>query len=381
MRIVHVTGYFAVNMAYQENLLPVGQAEIGHEVFILTGRNDPDFGFNRDSRNNPAGCFDYHGVTVCRLEHYLDITNKGPILKGLLVNLRRLRPDVLFIHDIGTSFITGLWYKLLNPDVHLQVDCHSTPSNARNSRLGPLYHGMFKVIYKLFKNRFDRIFATAPETVDFMCRYYGLNKDEICLLPLPGDSSLLAQADGLRAKVRCALNIPDDHKVLIHTGKLPGDKETLAVLEMFKKLKGDEYKLLVAGSIDKNFQSIFNEYKQNDPRIIYIGWVGPQTLREIFIASDLLVQPGSLSNTFIEAICCKLPVVLDDTPQGRFLTSWDNGCVVERGSIEVLLSIIQNCLNASKLLMMRTNSEVASQYFNYQNNARMTLDHLNITQT
>lgn len=375
MRIVHVTGYFAVNMAYQENLLPVGQAEIGHEVFILTGRNEPDFEFNRDTRNNPSGCFDYQGVTVCRLDHYLEVTNKGPILKGLLNKLQSLHPDILFIHDVGTSFITGIWYKLMNPDVRLQVDCHSTPANARNSKLGPLFHGIFKILFILFKNRFDRIYATAPETVDFMCRYYGLQKDEIILLPLPGDSSLLPQAEYIRDKVRCDLGILESHKVLIHTGKLPGDKETLAVLEVFKHLEGDHLRLLIAGSIHKKFQPIFDEYKANDPRIIFIGWVTPHSLRELFIASDLLVQPGSLSNTFIDAICCELPVVLDDTPQGRFLTSWGNGCVVKRGSINTLLLNVQNCLTESTHSIMKQSSQAASQYLNYKNNANITFDH------
>lgn len=376
MRIVHVTGYFSVSMAYQENLLPVGQFELGHEVFVLTGVNEPDFGFNRDTRSNSPGSFDYKGVTICRLPHYIEIINKGPILKGLLRQIRVLRPDVLFIHDVGPSFFAGLWYKILNPHVRLQFDCHSTYANARNSKFGPLYHGIFKRFFQVFRGRFDRIFAIAPETVDFMCQYYGLHGDEITLLPLPGDPSLLPLADEIRTRVRAELAIPQDGLVLIHTGKMPGDKETVAVLQAFAKTEGAERRLLIAGSVDDDFMPIFRRCLQADQRVIYLGWTNADRLRELFFASDLLVQPGSLSNTFIDAICCGLPVLLDDTPQGRYLTSRENGRVVQRGQVNLLAARMKECLEADLLPLLKRNSRDASGFFGYVGNAKITVDHL-----
>lgn len=376
MRIVHVTGYFAANMAYQENLLPVGQAELGHEVYILTGRNEPDFGFNSESRYNNPGKFSYFDVTVYRLDHYFEITNKGPILKGLMRNLRIIRPDVLFIHDVGTSFLVGILYKLLYPHVLLQVDCHSTSSNARNSKLGPLYHGFFKVMFQIFRKKFDRIFATAPETVEFMCRYYGLSERYISLLPLPGDPSLLCQAKEIRAKVRGEIDISEGVQVVVHTGKLPGDKETEAVLKAFMSESDNNRRLLIAGSVEDSYMDTLCSYMKNDSRVIYLGWLKASRLREIFLASDLLVQPGSLSNSFIDAICCGLPVLLDDTPQGRYLTSFGNGMVIQRGSTQRLAALMQSCLSTDQLNTLKLNARVASEYFGYVNNARMTLAHL-----
>jgi len=376
MRIVHVTGYFAANMAYQENLLPLGQFELGHEVYVLTGTNEPDFGFNRDNRSNPPGSFDYRGVTVCRLPHYFEIINKGPVLRGLFRRIKVLRPDVLFIHDVGPSFFAGLWYKILNPSVHLQFDCHSTHANARNSKLGPIYHGIFKYFFKVFRGKFDRIFAVAPETVDFMCRFYGLRTDEITLLPLPGDPSQLPLADKIRTRVRAELAIPQNGLVLIHTGKLPGDKETVAVLQAFTKTEGSDRRLLIAGSVDEEFKPIISTYMKSDHRIVYLGWTTADRLRELFFASDLLVQPGSLSNTFIDAICCGLPVLLDDTPQGRYLTSRENGRIVQRGQVDLLASCMNECLEADLLSLLKNNSRDASEFFGYVSNAKITVDHL-----
>ena len=36
MKILHLTGYFNEKVAYQENMLTLGQHELGHEVYVLT---------------------------------------------------------------------------------------------------------------------------------------------------------------------------------------------------------------------------------------------------------------------------------------------------------------------------------------------------------
>lgn len=376
MKIVHVTGYFSQTMAYQENLLPVGQAKLGHDVYVLTGVWEPDFGFNSRCRREPVGGFSYNGITVYRLPDYFEVVNRGPVLRGLLLKIRELCPDVLFIHDIGPSLVIGILYKLIYPSTRLQVDCHSTPSNARKSTLGPLYHGLFGVLFRIFRKKFDRIFPTAPETIEFMARYYGLDVSDLVLLPLPGDASLLKDHSSVTEVARRDLGLSSANRLLIHTGKLPRDKETLAVLKMFRQLKGDHLRLLIVGQIDAEFRVTFDEFLMADSRIVNIGWADPVRLRHLLIASDLLVQPGSLSNTFIDAICCGLPVVLDDTPQGRYLTSWNNGVVVGRGSVKDLLNAVSICLEAPQLSSLKVGARSASHHFDYVENARMTLEHI-----
>lgn len=55
MKILHVTGYYIREMAYQENLLPRGQSELGHDVVVITGTHEPKFKFNDLDRINPPG--------------------------------------------------------------------------------------------------------------------------------------------------------------------------------------------------------------------------------------------------------------------------------------------------------------------------------------
>ena len=344
MKIVHVTGYFAEGYAYQENLLPLGQFELGHDVHILTSKNEPDFGFNSQTRTKPVGTFDCNGVSVTRLNHYFEIINRAPFLKGLLRKIYQEKPDILFVHDVGPSLLVGMIYKLFNPKIILHIDCHSTSDNARNSRIGPVYHFLFRIFFLLFSKKIDRIFAIAPETIDFMTKHYRLKKENITLLPLPGDSSGLLQKESIKKRVFDELYMPKETRIVLHSGKLPGDKETLCVLKSFSQIKNDNLRLVLAGSVDESFRNVLDQYISSDSRIIELGWVSAAALRDIMLASDLLVQPGSLSNSFIDAICCGLPIVLDDTPQGRYLTKGGNGVLIARDNLEYLASCIEACL-------------------------------------
>tara|TARA_R110002167_G_scaffold3623_4_gene17662 strand:+ start:24868 stop:26010 length:1143 start_codon:yes stop_codon:yes gene_type:complete len=376
MRVVHVTGYYSEKMAYQENLLPLGQYELGHDVVIITGRYEPDFGFNSLTRKRPKGWFVDRGVKILRLNHYFELKNKGPVLFGLIYNLYKLKPELLFVHGIGSAFLVCLIYKLIFSKVILQFDCHSTKDNSLGSKIGPFYHGIFRFLFSLSKHKFDRIFGVSPESIQFMEDVYKLNPSYTTLLPLPGDASLINKYSEIRGKVRSDWQVDSDALILIHTGKLPGDKETEMLLKVFLGMENRNLKLMIAGSIDKSFEIKFDEYLSQDARIKYLGWVDAHKLREYFIASDLLVQPGSLSNSFVDAICCGLPVLLGDTPQGRYLTKNENGKVVSRNDYLCLRSAIVDSLNRETLINFKRNSLNAAEMFSYQTNAKLSIAHL-----
>ena len=373
MKIVHVTGYFVAGMAYQENLLPMGQAELGNKVCVLTGLNEPDFGFNTTTRSKQLGKFKSGGVDIIRLPHYFEFRNRGPILKGLFSKISELQPDILFVHYFGFSFVICLIYKIIYPSVKLQVDCHSTESNSRRSKIGPFYHFICKLICQCFKHKIDRFFSVAPETTEFMIRYYGLSSSEIKLLPLPGDSSIVEKSANRRREIRSRYNLTDDQIVLIHTGKLPGEKKTDVVLSMFKTLEGNNYRLLIVGAIDEKYLDEFNHCISHDLRIRYLGWMNSEELREIIFISDLLIQPGSVSNTFIDAVCCGVPVILDDTPQGRYLTQWGNGAVVDGTSILTLTKEIVDCLSPARFKKIKECAIKAHKKLDYKEIAAISL--------
>ena len=159
----------------------------------------------------------------------------------------------------------------------------------------------------------------------------------------------------------------------MHTGKLPGDKETKAVLDSFMLIKDERFKLIIAGSVDTEFEKYLHRCIELDNRIQFRGWNSASVLRELFMSADLLVQPGSLSNTFVDAICSGLPVLLDDTPQGRYLTSSGNGSVIARGSAKKLSVRIMRLLERNSLVAMRSAARVAARDLHYTENAKLSL--------
>jgi glycosyltransferase involved in cell wall biosynthesis len=373
MKIVHVTSYFIKDMAYQENLLPRGQVELGHDVVILTGSINPDFGFNTDSREMPRGTSYEHGVLIERLDQYIELSNRGILYKNLYKSIRKHSPDVLLCHGIGQPLAICLIYKIMNPDVILQMDTHSTSDNSGHSKFAFFYHGFARLLFTMFRDRFHDIFAIAPETSTFMQEWYGLSPSDITLLPLPGDSSLMQNYDELRDSLRLSNSFLPNELVLVHTGKLPGDKETKAVLDSFMLIKDERYRLIIAGSADAEFEAYLNQCIALDKRIEYRGWNSATALRELFISADLLVQPGSLSNTFVDAICSGLPVLLDDTPQGRYLTRSGNGSVIARGSVEKLSERIMKLLEPNCSAEMGSAARAAAHDLHYTENAKLSL--------
>ena len=375
MKILHVTGYYIREMAYQENLLQRGQSELGHDVVVITGTHEPKFKFNDLDRINPPGEFLDAAVKILRLPIHFEMpSNRGPILKNLYKAIINESPDILFIHDIGPSFFVGLYYKLMNPNVILQFDCHSTEDNAANSIFGPFYHLFFGIVFKLSGRLLDNIFAVSPETVNFMEKRYFIDRKNIELLPLPGDASLMKRYHLTRKKMRQKYNFNNHEKIIVHTGKLPEDKLTKEVLNacLYLNKIGFDFKLIIIGTIDQNFADNNTEILSSS-WVEFLGWRSPAEIREVFIASDLLVQPGSLSNTFIDGICCGLPILLDDTPQGRFLTKFNNGCVINRKNTARLGKVLHSLLQHDNHNNLQINSIQIAQNFHYLQIAKQTL--------
>lgn len=374
MKIIHINGYFMENAAYQENLLPVGQHELGNEVYLITSQYEPLMKINVHTREHPVGTTMYKGVHIIRVEDYFEMKNNGGVLlKNLTPIFKKLRPDIIFFHDVSPILIVGVFYKLFNPTVKLHIDFHSDENNSRKSFFGPLLHWLFRVFFFFFGGMFDRFFCIAPETTYFVKKYYKIPENKLVFLPLPGDSTMLNHYDQIRLEERKKLNLTEEHKIIVHTGKLPQDKETLLVLQTFISIKDPNLRLLVAGSIDNYFTETFDNFCKSDARIINLGWLTADEVRRIFIASDVLLQPGSLSNTFIDAICCGLPLVLNDTPQGQNLTSFKNGLLIKEKSVNEVSKKLEMVLSDSNLQEFRGRSFEAANYFDYRNNAKISL--------
>tara|TARA_Y100000739_G_C20565634_1_gene445201 strand:+ start:266 stop:1417 length:1152 start_codon:yes stop_codon:yes gene_type:complete len=379
MNICHITGYFVEGLGYQENLLPKGQSELGHKVTILTGRWEPDFGFNSKERLHKKETFTSQGVEVRRLNDWYEIKNKGPFLKGIIKELKKIKPDIIFIHDIGLSLLWAIIYKrFFDKNVFLQFDCHSTPGKAMNSKIGPLYHYFFRFIFSFNSSLFVDFFAIAPEAVAFISDIYKIPKRKISLLPLPGDASLLTKKEIFRESFRKEYKLPKDSLLIVHSGKFNKEKRTIESIKAFKKVNKKNVFLLIAGFSEGQYSLEISKLIKNNKNIINLGWVSTAKLREVLISADIMLQPGSLSNTFIEGVCSGLFLILDNTAQGRYLTKWGNGKIINKPTTKKIAKVLDFSLELLTNKSFEGNEKIifAAKELDYRNNAKISLENI-----
>lgn len=370
MKILHITDYFNENVAYQENLLTVGQKELGHEVSVLTSNLLIEIPSTKGARKTKTGFFFDKGVKIIRCPYVFEIKKNSLLyFRKVFFNLISESPDYIFIHDKGLYMFSIIFYKIfINPTVILRMDFHSDYSNSLNSRFGKIYHKSFRLFFHLFGYFFDKYYFIAPEMGKFIHEVYNLPKNKTQLLRLPGDEGQSTKFT--KNFLRNKWNLREDYIYIIHSGKLPEGKKTL---ELIKAIKKFDLCLILCGSIDNTKDGILlKKLIEEEEKVKFIGWVNPEDLRELIKCSDVMVQPGSLSNTFVEAVCIGTPLILSNTPQANDLISSGNGILINGSSSVVNIEIaIENFLR--NIDVYKENSKKNKELFNYKTIAKESL--------
>lgn len=370
MKILHITDYFNEYVAYQENLLTVGQKELGHEVVVLTSNLLIEIPSTIGARKTETGKFSFKGVKIIRSQYIIEIKKNSLLFfRNVLANLFTERPDYIFIHDKGLYMFSIIAYKIfVKPSVILRMDFHSDYSNSFNSKFGKIYHNSFRLFFNIFGYLFDKYYYIAPEMGKFIHEVYRLPKNKSFLLRLPGDEG--ESTNFSKNFLRNKWNLKEMEIYIIHSGKLPEGKKTLELIYAIKELN---LNLLICGSInDSNEGLLLRKEIENEKKVKYIGWVNPEELRELIKCSDVMVQPGSLSNTFVEAVCIGTPLILADTPQANDLICNENGIIIEnKTTIEDIKTAIEVFINNKEIYT--ENAKNIKELFNYKNIAKESL--------
>lgn len=300
-----------------------------------------------------------------------------PFFFGSFCNLYRIRPNVIFVHDVNLFLFTAILYNILFKS-KVVFDCHSEINKDGITVIGKLYHSFFAAAFKLFSSSISVFYGIAPECVSFIHKYYKIKKDRIKLLPLPSKKSEALSSSQNRL-LRKKYRIDKNKKIILHVGKLPGKKNTTSVLKAFSQLDPAEFQLVIAGSIEDEFERKQKFYLDKE-NIHFIGWIHPKEVRKLMVISHILVQPGSNSNIFIDAICSSLPIILRKSPQSDFLLMGKNGLSINSISKDCEDELLANEINMKILQidrdyqMFKQNAEKQSHVFDYKSIARITIN-------
>lgn len=332
---------FTESMSYQDNVLCKITVEDGHQVTYIS--NPEKF---VDGRIVYVGAEDKilpDGMRLVRLPY----VNIGPyylrtklrIITGVYTILNQVQPDVIFCHNTQYwSVLDVVRYKREHPATKVYADTHTASYNSATNWLS--LHVLHRIYYKCLTNiilpYLEKYFYIGEAERQFSVENYGVPESLMEFYPLGG--IILSKEDYLekRSRRRAELNIGNDELLLVHSGKLDVLKRTEDLLKALVEVPDFKAKLVIIGSIPDKMKPVLEPLIAKDGRVQYLGWKTGADLQEYLCAGDLYCQPGGVSSTLQNAVCCNSPIL--SYPHEAYTKDFDYGNIIW---VETLDDIIQ----------------------------------------
>ena len=298
MTILHIclTGPYTDGFNYQENLLARYHRKAGHEVYVLA----PMWMWDREKVVRCTGETEYvnaDGVHVIRLpiRGERDIGFRFKRYEGLYGAVERIRPDVMFIHNLQFPDTDTLCRYAREHEVTVYADNHADFSNS--ARSGPA-----RLFYRLFWRRgakrleplTRKFYGVLPARVDFLKDMYGLPESKCELLVMGADDEEVKKAAEPQSicRTRAELGFAQDDFVIVTGGKIDEwKKQTLLLMQAVSRIGRPRVRLLVFGPVALEIRPQFDALL--DARCMrHIGWADSADSYRYFAMADLVVFPG-----------------------------------------------------------------------------------------
>lgn len=256
--------------------------------------------------------FNELGVKV----HCSDMSRVKSIIKGekyVLDIIRKVNPNIIHSHGFRPDKITS---KIKNRLTFTTL--HNYPHKDYIMTYGKIIgHLMYKKHFKYLKNIKYTISCSKSISdelkqifnIDTMYIQNGIN--------IKYFSSEMVDKENLRLNN----NIPKDKKIILSVGVLNNRKDPIKIIKSFKesKLENDYLLILVGnGELLEECRLLANE------NILVLG--NRTDIKDILCMSDVFVSASKaegLPNAVLEAMACKLPVILSDIPPHREILDYN----------------------------------------------------------
>ncbi len=352
MRIVYLLGMFEF-FGGQELYLARQQARQGHQVAVVTSNTPYLFpniveryrleGFPEQMASHRPGKFDFEGLRIIRLPtlfHYQDFV----VVRGVKNILEELRPDVVFGHEPRTiAPILGARYKrrlgyLYYLDSH---DFFHTVQNHRWWQRWLRYAEYFWwrrwfVDYAL--RRADRIIAVAEECRRFLVERHGIPNYRIESLPLGVETDFFQYDETARREIRQKLNCGSRDVILLFAGYMFRRKALESLIDLIAQVRDFPLRLVYAGEGPPDYLNELKHHalmKNVADRVHFTGFLSRKEIARYYAGADIGVWPGNNSLAILEAMACRLPIIMADM-QLAHLVSHGNGFAVPYADVGAL---------------------------------------------
>ena len=369
--------FFGLDSEYQENALARAYRRAGHHVVIATSTYESLHGFLGEVhapgiKTESA----YHGARVLRLPYAFNVANRLRPLRGFKKLLYELKPDLVYLHDIGPNIVSVRRFKKRFPDSRIILDYHADAANsARNWLSKNVLHGLIRrSLLRWTLPAIEAIFPIVPHGADFLAEVYGIKRNEMAVLPLGFDDVEFGD-----------LSRQTDYSVfrVVSGGKIDELKRTKELVEALVKLADPRIELHLFGAAGPGSQdyylSTLKVAEGLGERFVEHGWLTPAQTAQLFKNSDLAVFPASQSILWQTAIGCGLPLIVGNSgiQSVRYLNLHNN--IVELQAKEIsadrIALEIANLVNRAEVLQSMKDGaqKVAAEYLNIDSIALRTL--------
>lgn len=319
MKIVHIAPNSPYNdyWGYQDNLLPKYHKRAGHEVtLIITNKT------HKDGQIVEVPCADYvlnDGVRVIRRGYR---QYNFPKLTNFLIYmpvydlLEEIKPDFIFYHGlISYSIFDAVKYMKKNPECVLVEDNHMDYYNVPDVNL---LNRKIRMIWRRFINKrsikyVSKVYGVTPWRKTYAEDYFKIPENKTAVLVMGGDDDCIHfdRMPELRDQIRDKLNIRHDDFVIVTGGKIDKTKNIHLLIQAVSKINRDNVKLIVFGQPDAEMKEIIENLCM-DKHIRNIGWIDSVKVYDYFLASDLVIFPGTHSVLWEQAAACGVPMFVKD---------------------------------------------------------------------
>lgn len=380
MKIMHLmlACFYIDNYSYQENLLPKYHKKQGHDVEIVASL----FTFDENGNGKWLPCADKyvneHGIPVTRLNF-----KKGKFSKtlrkydGLMNELERFSPDVIFIHGVQFSDIdVVVKYLKKHKGVKVFADNHADFSNSAKSFISKnVQHGiLWRRCAQNINPYVTRFYGVLPARVDFLKNVYKLPADKVELLVMGADDEKveIALDPCVRSRVRESYGLAEEDCVIMTGGKIDSNKpQTILLMRAINEMQMPKVKLIVFGTVSEKLKSKFDE--QLSDRVIYVGWKKSDEIYNEYSAADIIAFPGLHSVLWEQAVAMGKPCIFKKL-NGFGHIDLDGNCTYfEKDSIKDYREIIENTINNLSEIRLIAEKK-GSEYFSYKKIAKKALE-------
>ncbi|MGI5977063.1 MAG: glycosyltransferase family 4 protein [Candidatus Limivicinus sp.] len=333
MKIAHIglASFYTEEMSYQDNELAERNAADGHEVLYIS--NGGKF---KDGKIVETGYEDKllsSGVRLIRLPyvHILNnfVSDKIRKVKGVYEILNDFSPDVILCHGMASlSCLDAVRYKARHKNVHFLVDCHTDRFNSGMNWLSlhVLHRLFYKSIYQRALPYIDKFLYISDDSRQFAEKNYGIPGDIMEFYPLGGNVPDDNDYNVKRSRRRAELGIGDRDVLLVHSGRLERDKNTVELLKALKNVPELKSNIYIMGYIPEDQKAELEPLIKADSRVKFLGWKSSEELLEYLCACDLYLQPGCQSATMQHALCCRCAVLA--YPHDSYKKDYSDGGII-----------------------------------------------------